>query len=186
MNYACQITLEKKIILKPEELDDIEGNIYKYLYRLKETTDVKNGYILDIVDIISYTNIVSPLTSNVIFNVEFVVSTLVPKPDDIYTNTIVTNIFKEGIFVIYNNIHILIPWDVLSDKWDFIDKFKNNGVSKYTLRETDRGDVEHDEGGSWGGDKQTTDIKVDDCLSVVINYVQYNDHQYQCIGSLSY
>lgn len=144
------------IQLFSDELRDIDQNIKIKLNQKYKSCDEKYGYISDIK--ITHRDrkaIISRDGCYCSYNVKYTFTSIKPQPNHIYKDCIVHNVFKQGILCLYHTIQIFVPLD--NNGWLF-----RNGIIFLE-------------------DKQ---IKVSDRVDVLIEHVQYMNHQFQCIGKL--
>ena len=121
------------------------------------------GYIVSVIKLTKIIgNIVTSANSDIIFTLEFIAETLLPKVCDIM-HGVVCLIFDRGIFVkVQNRLKVLIPIACL-EKY----MFKRDVESYYYNEELDKR------------------IKKDDSLVFEITNIQYSKNNFNCIGKLS-
>lgn len=150
--------INKEIIIKPT---DLNKNVSDFLlFKLNENKEKihskENGYIINFKKIISYTNKISHITGNILFNVKTLATVMNPKKDKIMIAT-VTMLINHGILCQHKNIKIWIPSD------------KMNGY-KF----------------SYGIYKKNKDkIQKEDEIQVKITETRYEDHKFSCIALLT-
>jgi len=155
MEYTETLKHTTEITIKPCELNAIDKHIEDKISKKIDSCTEKNGYIMDIKNIRIISNTISRLSGKCIFKVKYDIVSLKPQPGHVYVG-FVNIIFKEGIFVEYHNIKILIPYTSMKN-WVY-------KTSTYTL------------------DDRT--VSVGDWIKVLIGSVRYDNHTYQCIGSI--
>jgi len=148
----------EEIVIKPTDLNkNISDFLLIKLNENKEKIHSKeNGYIINFKKIISYTNKISHITGNILFNVKTLATVIKPKKDKIM-NATVKMLINHGILCQYKNIKIWIP----SDKMD--------GYKFY-----------------YGVYKKNKDkIQKEDEIQVKIIETRYEDHKFSCIALLT-
>lgn len=157
--------IKKRICLEPEYLD---SNYKTYLFK-KIKDNIQNecnreyGYFINLKKIVKIEDNSITSNSEIIFNVEFEVETLLPEKDKEF-ECIICMIFVSGIFVnVKNKLKILLPISELSNySYDhasnsFLSKDKN---SKYNS------------------------LKKDDVINVKILDLKYSKKQFSCFGKI--
>ena len=116
----------------------------------------ENGYVTKILKIINYKNIISPVSANIIFNVKFLVETIILKKG----LTLLVNvkmIISHGILCNFRNIKIWIPSE------------QTNGYKyKSSIFE-----------------KNEEQIKVNDEIQVKLIEIRYEKNMFSCIALLT-
>lgn len=119
-----QLNLKTSICIEPSKLGE---NIDKMLLENLKTTvlnscDKNNGYIVDVISIIDYDNIISNATSQIIFTIIYLAECIKPCIGDI-VKAKVMNVTSDGIFcIVYDRCKTIIPANRLNP--DFTKKFK--------------------------------------------------------------
>jgi DNA-directed RNA polymerase subunit E'/Rpb7 len=154
-----RITIEKKICLEPNMLDE---NITNHLLdKIKldylKKCDQEHGYITKIYDKIHILdNIISSSSIGVFFRVRFTVKAHKPQVNSEYDGK-VCMVFQNGIFVeVFEKMKVLIP---------------NNKMGKYKYNKNIYKD----------GNKT---ISVGDEVKIKIDMIKYEKQNFNCIGSL--
>ena len=158
MEYLQKSVETSQIILRPDELANIESNLEKKIRKKVGMCSKEKGYIIMIHNIQRHKklqNTISRVSGNCIFTVSYDICTLKPEIGHVY-KVLISSIFKEGIFCEYNNIKILIPSTELK-QYTFQNKIL---VSKDST------------------------IQIGDWIKIRIQNVRYDDQNYQCIAKL--
>jgi hypothetical protein len=117
---------------------------------------IKNGYVTKILKIINYKNIISPVSANIIFNVTFLVETIILEKGLILLVN-VKMIISHGILCNFKNIKIWIPCE------------QTNGYKyKSSIFE-----------------KNEEQIKVNDEIQVKLIEIRYEKNMFSCIALLT-
>ena len=157
--------IKKRICLDPEFLDN---NYKSFLYKkikdnIQNECDKQYGYFLDLKRIVKIEDNNITSNSQIIFNVEFEVETLLPIKDKDFEGTICM-IFVSGVFVnVKNKLKILLPVsELLGYEYDHV---TNTFLSK---------------------DKKTKykNLKKDDVINVKILDLKYSKKQFSCFGKI--
>lgn len=156
--------ISKKIKVHPSLLNK---NLKKNLLNLvieqtKNECTEEYGYVILIVKLLRILgNIVTSSNSDIIFNIEFVAETLLPKIGDIFNGTVCL-IFDRGIFVtVQNKLKVLIPIVNLQG-YEYI-----KHIQSYYKNET-----------------LNKSIQKGDSLVFEITNIQYSKNNFNCIGKL--
>ncbi len=114
-----RVVATEHIVILPSELDDVHGNIKQKLKTLIGTCTRMHGYVMGVESAKIINNMVSRVSGECIFKVEFTFTSLLPQAGHVFTSAI-TGKFKEsayeGIFAEYKGIKIIVP---LSHSIDF-------------------------------------------------------------------
>ena len=158
MEHQHTFQITEPVILTPAELQTSRDVITTKLQAKVGSCTKEYGYILsiDLIDFKSTTNVISRTSGNCIYTVSYTMTTIIPKPEQVYTGR-VNLIFIEGIFSTWNNIKIIVPMDMIVG-WTF----------------------EHDK---FTCEDRT--IRVGDLIPIKLTNVRYDNNQYQCIGILN-
>ena len=150
--------LNKEISMSPE---NINKDYKKFMFQTLEDNknllhSIKNGYVTKILKIINYKNIISPVSANIIFNVKFLVETIIlEKGLTLLVN--VKMIISHGILCNFRNIKIWIPSE------------QTNGYKyKSSIFE-----------------KNEEQIKVNDEIQVKLIEIRYEKNMFSCIALLT-
>ena len=147
-------TIDKRIIIEPALLNDDVKKLIKQKI-MKEQCTERYGYIIDIIDIISYSTLLSRNDGSNIVNTKVKVNTFTPFIG-LCCKSVVNMIFPQCIFAEYMNIKIVIPASELLN-FEY-----NNQVYK----------------------KDEFVIKIGDILEIEITNVRYKNKNFSCIGKL--
>jgi DNA-directed RNA polymerase subunit E'/Rpb7 len=157
--------INKKITLDPQYLD---SNYKTYLLQklkdnIKNECNKEYGYYLDLKRIVSIKDNNITSNSEIIFNVEFEVETLLPIKDKEFEGTICM-IFISGVFVnIKNKLKVLLP----------ITELKN-----YTYCSSTNTFISNNEKNKYKS------LKKDDVITVKILDLKYSKKQFSCFGKI--
>jgi len=147
-------TLEKRIIIKPEDFDkNIETIIKKQIKTFPCSQDY--GYIIDIIKIISHESMISRDSAHNIVTVKFEAQTFLPKVG-LNVDCVVYAIFPQCIFAEYLDIKIVIPVQGLVNFTYENQMFKKDDII----------------------------IKIGDVLKAEILNTRYKQKNYSCIAKL--
>lgn len=157
--------VKKRICLEPEYLD---SNYKTYIFKkikdnIENECDKEHGYFIDLKKIVKIEDNNITSNSQIIFNVEFEVETLLPEKDKEFEGTICM-VFGSGVFVnVKNKLKILLPISELSGY--VYEQATNSFISK---------------------DKKTkyNSLKKDDVIMVKILDLKYSKKQFSCFGKI--
>lgn len=158
MEYLIKSVEKTQIVLRPNELTNIQSNLEKKIRKKVGTCSKEKGYIIMIHNIQrdkKLQNIISRVSGNCIFTVSYDICSLKPEIGHVY-KVLVSSIFKEGIFCEYNNIKILIP---------------NSELQSFSYQNEKLVSPEYT-------------IQTGDWIKIRIHNVRYDDQNYQCIARL--
>ncbi len=149
--------LKVRVSMKPCNLDQKPGKyILKKLKEMKETlTSNLAGHVIDILDIISYSNKISDVTEDIIWTVVYKALVFRPRKDQ-KLEVKVTMVLASGILCNFYGIKIWVPSHLTNGY-----KFGSN-----VFRKDD--DV----------------IKVSDTIKIIISVVRYDKKAFSCIARL--
>lgn len=153
-------TLKTSIVIEPSKLiGNIDLVILSSLRSfVNNTCDKMYGYIINVIDVIEYDNMISNATSSTVFTVIYTALCLKPEQNQKY-EAIVNNVTADGIFaLIANKSRTLVP--ILNAI-----PYKFNGVDAY-VNQT--------------GDK----IKIGDTINVEVKITRYENRNFTCIAGL--
>lgn len=152
-------TLKTSIVIEPSKIvGDIDLVILSSLRSFViNSCDKTYGYIMDVIEVIEYDNMISNATSSIVFTVIYRALCLKPEQNKIY-KAIVSNVTSDGIFaLIANKSKTLIPkLNALPYKFDSKDAYIND-------------------------DKK---IKIGDEIDLEVKITVYVNRNFTCIASL--
>lgn len=156
-----RIVIERKVSIKPEYLDsNLQEHIYsKICEEMDGKCDSTHGYILKIYKNVKILeNSVSSASPNVFFHVQFTAKVMRPEKGHTYAGK-VCMVFAHGLFVeVGEKMKVLIPMNKLED-YKFV-------PAKNTFK------------------KGSDSISQGDEISIVVDMIKYEKHNFNCIGSL--